>query len=142
MSRAYNTGIAASSGEVLAFTDDDCVVPPDWITTIVSAFAAEPDGDLLYGQVIPLAGLDDDRGWSPKLEIHEPRRLSRGDGWHIFGMGANFAARRRLFVEVGPFDVVPRRRRPAALLTGLRPGLPDVPCRAGDALAPGGHAGA
>jgi len=106
LSRAYNTGIAASSGEVLAFTDDDCIVPPDWITNIVSAFAAEPDSDLLYGQVIPLAGLDDNQGWSPKLEIHEPRRLSRGDGWHIFGMGANFAARRRLFVEVGPFDVV------------------------------------
>ena len=56
LSRAYNTGIAASSGEVIAFTDDDCIVPPDWLRTIVTAFAADPDGDLLYGQVIPPAG--------------------------------------------------------------------------------------
>jgi len=106
LSRAYNSGIAASTGELLAFTDDDCVVPQDWISRIAGAFAAEADGDLLYGQVIPLAGLDDKHGWSPKLEIDEPRRLSRRDGFHVFGMGANFAARRRLFDEIGPFDVV------------------------------------
>jgi glycosyltransferase involved in cell wall biosynthesis len=106
LSRAYNSGIAKSSGEILAFTDDDCIVAADWISTIVAAFAAEPDGDLLYGQVLPIAGTETDEGWSPMLEIDAPRRLSRKDGFHIFGMGANFAARSRLFDAVGPFDVV------------------------------------
>src|SRR3970040_2004091 len=33
-SPALNAGIAAASGEVLALTDDDVVVAPDWIPTI------------------------------------------------------------------------------------------------------------
>ena len=31
LSRAYNNGIRRSTGEILAFTDDDCVAPSDWI---------------------------------------------------------------------------------------------------------------
>src|SRR5215217_7801470 len=31
LSRAYNTGVRETKGELLAFTDDDCVAPPDWI---------------------------------------------------------------------------------------------------------------
>src|SRR4051812_49156781 len=32
LSRAYNTGIRNSTGDVLVFTDDDCVAPVDWIS--------------------------------------------------------------------------------------------------------------
>src|SRR5690348_9123414 len=35
LSRAYNTGVGRTAGELLAFTDDDCVVPQDWLTAIV-----------------------------------------------------------------------------------------------------------
>ncbi len=38
---ARNLGIKASSGEILAFTDDDCVVQPLWLANLVSGF----DGD-------------------------------------------------------------------------------------------------
>lgn len=104
LSGAYNQGIARTTGEILAFTDDDCLVPPDWLSRIVDAFESEPDGDLLYGQVIPL---DQDRAaLTPFLRIHEPTRLSKQDGFKVFGMGANFAARRRLFDTIGGFDEV------------------------------------
>ncbi|MEO6123073.1 MAG: glycosyltransferase family A protein [Ilumatobacteraceae bacterium] len=103
LSRAYNTGIRSTSAPTLAFTDDDCVVPVNWIQTIVNAFAAEPDGDLLYGQVVPLVIGDVD---TPFVQITKPERLSRSDGFRVFGMGANFAARRRLFDRIGPFDEV------------------------------------
>ncbi len=52
LSKAYNNGISRSTGEIIVFTDDDCIVEPDWITTIVDAFGSEPDGDLLYGRVV------------------------------------------------------------------------------------------
>ena len=52
LSRAYNNGVRRTTGEILVFTDDDCLVEPDWITNIVKAFDAEPDGDLLYGRVV------------------------------------------------------------------------------------------
>ena len=54
LSRAFNDGIGRTTGEIIAFTDDDCVVPSDWMSTIAAAFESEPDGDLLYGQVVPL----------------------------------------------------------------------------------------
>src|SRR6266436_395765 len=34
LSRAYNTGVRESTGDILAFTDDDCVAPADWIASI------------------------------------------------------------------------------------------------------------
>lgn len=106
LSRAYNTAIRSSTGEILAFTDDDCVVPRDWLATIVRAFAADDEADLLYGQVLPPPDADGQLGTAPALTIRRAERLSRRDGFRIIGMGANFAARRRLFVTIGGFDEV------------------------------------
>jgi len=104
LSRAYNTGVRETTGELLAFTDDDCVAPPDWIASIVEAFRSEPDAEMLYGQVLlprTLVGTSDE---IPTLPIERPQRLSRRDGFRIYGMGANFAARRRVFGRIGGFD--------------------------------------
>lgn len=106
LSRAYNTGVRLTSGEVIAFTDDDCVVPSDWLTTIATAFESDPEGDLLYGRVVALARDDEQPELTPSLDIARPERLSRRDGFKVFGMGANFAARRRLFDAIGGFDEV------------------------------------
>jgi glycosyltransferase involved in cell wall biosynthesis len=105
LSRAYNTGVRLTTGDVIAFTDDDCIVPKDWLANIAAAFAADPEGDLLYGRVVPLPD-DAEPGLTPYLDITEPQRLSRKDGFKVFGMGANFAARRRLFETIGGFDEV------------------------------------
>ena len=53
MSRAYNLAIASTTGPIIAFTDDDCLVPSDWIEKIVTAFEEQRDGELMYGQVVP-----------------------------------------------------------------------------------------
>ncbi len=106
LSRAYNNGIGRTTGEIIAFTDDDCIVAPDWLTTIANAFAAEPDGELLYGQVLAAGDTSEDITGTPALEIPVAERLSRQDGFKVFGMGANFAARRSLFTSLGGFDTV------------------------------------
>jgi glycosyltransferase involved in cell wall biosynthesis len=104
LSRAYNIGIRESAGQLLAFTDDDCIVPPDWISSIVREFKREPGADMLYGQVLRPAELDSCDDYVPTLAIHRRRRVGQQDGFMLYGMGANFAARRRLFERVGPFD--------------------------------------
>jgi glycosyltransferase involved in cell wall biosynthesis len=106
LSRAYNNGIRNTTGEILAFTDDDCIVPKDWLRNIVDAFTDDPDGDLLYGQVDPFES-GEGYGLTPLLAIPVPQRLGKSAArFKVFGMGANFAARRRLFDRVGYFDQV------------------------------------
>jgi glycosyltransferase involved in cell wall biosynthesis len=106
LSRAYNNGIRNSTGEIIAFTDDDCIVPTDWLSNIVAAFTAEPDGELLYGQVLPYE-TGEGSALTPMLEVPYAQRLGKHDDrYKVFGMGANFAARRRLFDRIGYFDQV------------------------------------
>jgi len=42
VSGARNSGIAAAAGEIILFTDSDCIVASDWISRMVDAFLAEP----------------------------------------------------------------------------------------------------
>jgi glycosyltransferase involved in cell wall biosynthesis len=104
LSRAYNIGIRASSGDVLGFTDDDCVAARDWVRSIARAFGDEPHVDMLYGQVLLPASLQGHTGEVPTLPIERAEVIDRSSGFRIYGMGANFAVRRRLFDAIGGFD--------------------------------------
>lgn len=103
-SRARNAGARASSGELIAFTDDDCVARPDWLDSIVMAFASEPGIGALYGEVRLPRALVGQAGEVPTLRIPRRKRISRRDGFQIYGMSANFAVRRELFERLGGFD--------------------------------------
>ena len=107
--RAYNVGIRLALSSLLAFTDDDCIARRDWLRFVAAAFAAEPEAGLLYGQVLLPPSLSEKEGvdgFTPQLPIQERQRLSRRDGFRVFGMGANFAARRSVCLDVGGFDEV------------------------------------
>ncbi|HXM57702.1 MAG TPA: glycosyltransferase family A protein [Candidatus Dormibacteraeota bacterium] len=109
LSRAYNAGVREAAADLLAFTDDDVVAPPDWLRSIVNAFASHPGVGLIYGQVLvapELEARENRDGVTPALGIPERRILDREHGFRVFGMGANFAARRALFERVGDFDEV------------------------------------
>ncbi len=108
LSRSYNRGVAEARHELLAFTDDDCVAPAGWLTAIACAFGEHSDAGLLYGQV--LAPLEpeahSENGVIPTLAIPRLERMSRKEGFRVFGMGANFAASRSLVTRLGGFDEV------------------------------------
>jgi glycosyltransferase involved in cell wall biosynthesis len=106
LSRAYNAGVRASAGEIVACTDDDVVVPTDWLAQIARAFANDPGAGLLYGQVLVPESLKDvgDDIVVPSLLIERHQRLAKGEGFKVFGMGANYAFRRSLHDKIGGFD--------------------------------------
>jgi glycosyltransferase involved in cell wall biosynthesis len=106
LSRAYNSGIRDSAGSLIAFTDDDCIAPKDWLERVEAAFDGDPDADLLYGPVVAKPTIASEGAVTPTLEIPRAERLSRRNGFRVIGMGANFAARRRLFGVVGGFDEI------------------------------------
>jgi GT2 family glycosyltransferase len=107
LSRAYNAGIRAARGEIVAGTDDDVIVPLDWLTHIAKAFHADPQAGLLYGQVMvpeSLKGAVASGVEVPSLTFATARRLIKGTPFEVFGMGANMAMRRSLFERIGGFD--------------------------------------
>lgn len=105
LSGAYNAAVRAGRAQLLAFTDDDCIAPPDWLTAVQREFDSDPEADLVYGQVrAPVELRDAALGIVPQLLFPSRRRLSVRDGFVVAGMGANFAARRRAFEAVGGFD--------------------------------------
>lgn len=42
-SAARNLGIKEARGDIIFFTDDDCVVPPDWMETILDGYKKYPE---------------------------------------------------------------------------------------------------
>lgn len=48
---ARNRGVRESSGEIILFTDDDCVVDPDWVRNLVEPFYRDPHIGAVGGEI-------------------------------------------------------------------------------------------
>lgn len=99
---ARNTGIAATSGDILAFIDADCLADPGWLAEAEAAMA-DPGATILGGDVrIAL----DDPARLTALEAYESIYAYRMDRY-IAKMGftgtGNLVMRRAVFADVGPF---------------------------------------
>ena len=114
---ARNTGVAASTGSLILYTDDDTLLHRDWVRNLTGAFA-DPGIMAATGLVLPYR-LDTEsrwlfeRGWSfsrgyDAVEFGEEywdRHLKVGcPAWEL-GAGASMAFRREVFDRVGLFDV-------------------------------------
>jgi GT2 family glycosyltransferase len=105
LSTSRNVAVGAARGDVLAFTDDDCRVPRDWVSRVDEVFASDSDLGLLFGAVI-LSEEDRARGYAAEFEPEEARtfRGTLPDLRTPWGIGANMAIRKAVFTAVGLFD--------------------------------------
>lgn len=54
LSVARNSGVAALTGDIVLFADDDAVVPSDWLAKYAAAFGARPDVSFMGSDVVPV----------------------------------------------------------------------------------------
>lgn len=112
-SRARNAGWRATSTELVAFTDDDCLPDSRWLEAAVEAFKREPSASFVTGQVVSESA-DIPRAWL-QLSVTsrvDPAKFDREEDAAEVGHGANMIWRRSALEQIGGFD------------EGLGPGTP------------------
>ena len=108
LNAARNTGIKNSNGEILVFTDCDCVVPSNWITRIVENFK-DPQVSCVGGSAKGLNGdfisQYADNSIVPLMPFFKKREeLNMVKPFLRHPAGCNMAFRRKVAEEVGLFD--------------------------------------
>ena len=104
LAAARNLGIEMAGADLIAMTDDDCVVPPDWLTEMVSALTRENGTGIVFGNVLP-GRHDLDSGFIPNY-IRKKSFLARSirQKAMVEGIGACMGLKLPVWSSLGGFD--------------------------------------
>jgi glycosyltransferase involved in cell wall biosynthesis len=101
LSRARNLGWRQARHPLIAFTDDDCLVGPDWLSEFEAVFHSQPRVGLAFGNVLPgpVNGVT--------LTCQKDRLSLARSLWskhRVEGLGNCMAARRQVLEAAQGFD--------------------------------------
>jgi GT2 family glycosyltransferase len=105
LARARNAGIAATTGAIIAFLDDDCTVECDWLEQVAAVLQRHADAALVFGAVQASAH-NTTVFFIPEIHIaHEERYDGKRAMTRITEcMGASMYLRRGFLASAGAFD--------------------------------------
>ena len=99
---AFRSGAKAARGAILCFAEADCILPENWIQTIVDYLEQQPD-------VVAISGTYTFHSSTPFYNFLAPviHRLAQWTYYLLYGSvslrGSNFAIRRSAYLAVGGF---------------------------------------
>jgi glucosyl-dolichyl phosphate glucuronosyltransferase len=107
LSHGWNTGIDKSRAPIIAFTDDDLVMPADWVANIKRAFDEHPEVSAIGGQMLPIWPHEPPRWltrglWAPLALQDEDREFYTHEQNPICLLNKSF--RREAFDAIGKFN--------------------------------------
>jgi glycosyltransferase involved in cell wall biosynthesis len=108
LSIARNRAFREASGDVIAFTDDDCEAPEDWLEQLVEAYGRHPEAGLVFGALTKPPPLPSRfkvcPSFSPRELVYDPVASDRQapPGWSA--IGANYSVRADVAAQIGDFD--------------------------------------
>jgi len=116
-STTRNNGVKNSKGEFLFFTDDDCIVPKNWIKEYLNFFEKNPEVVLVGGCAKPssdnlIAQIENIKDAILKIRVKNPKV---GNSEINTGFTGNVAYRKKVFEEFGGFDKKLRRQEDVEL---------------------------
>jgi hypothetical protein len=106
LSAARNVGLHAATGEIVAYTDDDCFADPDWLTHLVNQL--ERTGAAAVGG----PNLTPDDGWLAACVAAapgQPTHVLESDQVAEHVPGCNMAFRRDALLAINGFDPLYRK---------------------------------
>ena len=104
LARARNMGFRRARAPIVAMTDDDCRVPPDWLRSVGAAVEKGDTIGLVFGNV-DAAPHDSGKGFISAYHRKSPF-VARGirDKPRVEGIGACMGVRTKTWAALGGFD--------------------------------------
>ena len=106
LSHSRNEAIEAAKSEIIVFTDDDCMVPPEWPSVMAEIFGNYPKLAIAFCNVFapdydPKAGFIPDYRWAKDTLLTDIRMKCRARG-----IGAGLTVRKSHIEAIGGFDTM------------------------------------
>ena len=107
LSNARNRGIKESSGEIIAFVDDDAIIPPHWMVNILNHFKLNSSAYVIGSKVIAQFTSPPPSWLTKELEVYISS-FDKGEESFImkyneYPRGVNMAFRKDAFIKAGIF---------------------------------------